>query len=126
MIQQENITQPFSIQERILPLHAIRSSEELRTATQDFEGLFLQKLLDIMQEGLGKNDVLYSKQEGIWRSLLNEEYAKEFAKAGGIGLADMLYDYLAPLVLQEETTQEQSIKGLEQYKKAMQYEEHIL
>ena len=28
---------------------------------------------------------------GVWRSLLTDEYAKSFAKAGGIGIADHVY-----------------------------------
>ena len=126
MIVQDTGIELFSVERKAFPLHSIRSSEELRSATQDFESLFIQKLLDVMQEGIGKNDILHSKQEELWRSLLNEEYAKEFTKAGGIGLADMLYEYLAPLVLQNQEEQEHSVKGLEQYKKAMQQEEYVL
>ena len=28
---------------------------------------------------------------GVWRSLLTEQYAKSFAKAGGIGIASQVY-----------------------------------
>ena len=28
---------------------------------------------------------------GVWRSFLTDEYAKSFAKAGGIGIADQVY-----------------------------------
>ena len=31
---------------------------------------------------------------GVWRSLLTQEYAKTFAKAGGIGIADQVYKTL--------------------------------
>ena len=36
---------------------------------------------------------------GVWRSFLTEEYAKFFAKAGGIGLADHVY---RTLIAQQE------------------------
>ena len=36
---------------------------------------------------------------GVWRSFLTEEYAKSFAKAGGIGLADHVY---RTLIAQQE------------------------
>jgi peptidoglycan hydrolase FlgJ len=36
---------------------------------------------------------------GVWRSFLNDEYAKSFAKAGGIGLADHVY---RTLIAQQE------------------------
>ena len=28
---------------------------------------------------------------GVWRSMLTDEYAKSFAKSGGIGIADQVY-----------------------------------
>jgi Rod binding domain-containing protein len=28
---------------------------------------------------------------GVWRSFLTDQYAKSFAKAGGIGIADQVY-----------------------------------
>ncbi len=31
---------------------------------------------------------------GVWRSFLSEQYAKSFAKAGGIGIADQVYHTL--------------------------------
>ncbi len=31
---------------------------------------------------------------GVWRSFLSEQYAKSFAKAGGIGIADKVYHTL--------------------------------
>ena len=36
---------------------------------------------------------------GVWRSFLSDEYAKSFAKAGGIGLADHVY---RTLIAQQE------------------------
>jgi flagellar protein FlgJ len=31
---------------------------------------------------------------GVWRSFLTDQYAKSFAKAGGIGIADKVYHAL--------------------------------
>ena len=39
---------------------------------------------------------------GVWRSLLTDEYAKSFAKAGGIGIADQVY---RTLIAQQEARQ---------------------
>ena len=125
MILEEQMTQGISIEQQLLPLNTIHSSEQLRTATQEFETLFIQKLLDIMQEGLGKNDILYSKQEALWRSMLHEEYAKEFTRAGGIGLSDMLYEYLAPLVLQHQEEIAPSTKVLEYYRDSREPESRV-
>jgi len=41
---------------------------------------------------------------GIWRSFLSEEYSKSFAKAGGIGIADQVYQ---TLLAQQETKVQQ-------------------
>jgi len=30
----------------------------------------------------------------VWRSFLTDQYAKTFAKAGGVGMADHVYDTL--------------------------------
>jgi len=39
---------------------------------------------------------------GVWRSMLTDEYAKSFAKAGGIGIADQVY---RTLMAHQETRQ---------------------
>ena len=36
---------------------------------------------------------------GVWRSFLTDEYARSFAKAGGIGIADQVY---GSLIAQQE------------------------
>ena len=32
-----------------------------------------------------------SGASGVWRSMLTDEYAKSFAKSGGVGIADQVY-----------------------------------
>jgi Rod binding domain-containing protein len=39
---------------------------------------------------------------GVWRSMLTDEYAKSFAKNGGIGIADQVY---RTLLAQQEGAQ---------------------
>jgi Rod binding domain-containing protein len=36
---------------------------------------------------------------GVWRSMLTDQYARSFAKAGGIGIADQVY---RTLIAQQE------------------------
>ena len=75
------------------------TQKKLFEAIEGFESLFLQKLFDTMQNSIQKSSLLHSREEELWQSMLNEEYAKNFAKVGGIGLANVLYQQLAPTLL---------------------------
>jgi len=71
-----------------------------RAAAQDFEAVFLSTMFQQMYTGIdGDGPFGGSGATGIWRSLLTQQYAKSFAKAGGIGIADQVYKTL--LVQQE-------------------------
>jgi Rod binding domain-containing protein len=63
-----------------------------RNAAQDFEAVFLNQMFQHMFTGIdGEGPFGGGVGTGIWRSFLTEQYAKTFAKAGGIGLADHVY-----------------------------------
>ncbi len=63
--------------------------QKAREAAQDFEAVFLNSMFEPMFTGLDSEGPFGGNgSNGIWRSFLSEEYAKSFAKAGGIGLAD--------------------------------------
>jgi len=67
---------------------------------QDFESVFLNSMLQHMFTGMEGEGPLGGKgAAGVWRSFLTQEYAKTFAKAGGIGLADHVY---RSLIAQQE------------------------
>jgi Rod binding domain-containing protein len=60
-----------------------------RAAGEDFEAVFLGQMFSQMfTETEGEGPMGASGASGVWRSFLTDEYAKSFAKAGGIGLAD--------------------------------------
>lgn len=65
------------------------SQSAIRKTAEEFEAVFLSELLAPIFEDLG-TDQLGGGGEGerAFRPLLVQEYAKEFAKAGGIGIAD--------------------------------------
>ncbi len=65
-------------------------SNKAKTAAQDFEAMFLNSMLQQAFEGVGKGPFGGGSAAGVWRSLLTDEYAKTFAKAGGIGIADQV------------------------------------
>ncbi|MFZ0624326.1 MAG: flagellar assembly peptidoglycan hydrolase FlgJ [Pseudolabrys sp.] len=63
-----------------------------RGAAQDFEAVFLNSMFQHMFTGIsGEGPFGGSGASGVWRSMLTDEYAKSFAKAGGIGIADQVY-----------------------------------
>lgn len=75
--------------------NAPSEEEELQKACRDFEAVFIGKLWEQMEKSVPKEGYLHSKQEGMYKSMFNKEFSESMADAGGIGLADMLYDQLA-------------------------------
>lgn len=73
---------------------ATSSPNELRArkVAEDFEGFFISMMLETMSSGIEVDPMFGGGQgEQVYRSLLNTEYARTFAKAGGIGVADSVY-----------------------------------
>ena len=61
------------------------------TAT-DFEAMFLNSMFSQMTSGLkGDGPFGDTPSTGVWRSMLTEQYSKQFAKAGGVGIASEVY-----------------------------------
>jgi peptidoglycan hydrolase FlgJ len=64
----------------------------MRAQAQDFEAQFLNTMFQQMYQGVGGDGPFgNSASVGPWRSFLTDEYAKSFAKNGGIGIADAVY-----------------------------------
>jgi Rod binding domain-containing protein len=63
-----------------------------RAAAEDFEAVFINSMFQQMFTGVGGEGPFGgSGAVGVWRSMLTDEYAKSFAKGGGIGIADQVY-----------------------------------
>jgi len=63
-----------------------------RAAAQDFEAVFLNSMFQHMFTDVGGDGPFGGGGAvGVWRSMLTDEYAKSFAKAGGIGIANQVY-----------------------------------
>ena len=61
-------------------------------AAQAFEAVFLNQMFQHMFTDIGDQGPMGGGVGvGIWRSFLTDQYAKSFAKAGGIGLASHVY-----------------------------------
>jgi flagellar protein FlgJ len=71
-----------------------------RANAVDFEAMFLSTMFSHMFTSTdGEGPFGGGGAGGVWRSFLSDEYAKSFAKAGGIGLADSVY---RSLIAQQE------------------------
>ena len=63
-----------------------------REAAQDFEAFFLSQMLQPMFAGISTDGPANGGEaEEMWRSFQVDEYGKAFARAGGIGIADMVF-----------------------------------
>ncbi len=63
-----------------------------KAAAQNFESVFLNSMFEHMFTGIdGEGPFGGSGATKVWRSFLTDAYAKNFAKAGGIGIADQVY-----------------------------------
>jgi Rod binding domain-containing protein len=64
----------------------------MHAQAQNFEAQFLNSMFQHMYQGVGGDGPFgNSASVGPWRSFLSDEYAKSFAKSGGIGIADAVY-----------------------------------
>ncbi len=71
------------------------TKSKAKAAAQNFEAMFLNSMFQQMSTGIdGDGPFGGSGALKVWRSLLTEQYAKAFAKAGGIGIAAHVYDTL--------------------------------
>jgi Rod binding domain-containing protein len=53
--------------------------------------VFINSMLQQMWSGVGEGAFSGGHAASMWRSFLTDEYAKSFAKKGGIGIADHVY-----------------------------------
>jgi flagellar protein FlgJ len=68
------------------------------TAT-DFEAMFINSMFSQMTSGLkGEGPFGDTPGTGVWRSMLTEQYSKNFAKAGGVGISNEVF---RTLILQQ-------------------------
>jgi Rod binding domain-containing protein len=68
------------------------AQQKAKTKAQDFEAVFLNSMFSQMTSNL-KGDGPFGDTvgTGAWRSMLTDQYARSFAKAGGIGISNDVY-----------------------------------
>lgn len=67
----------------------------LREACEGFETVFIQKLWEQMRKNVRQSSYLHSRDEHMYQAMYDGEFSKKMTQAGGIGLADMLYEQLS-------------------------------
>ena len=89
----------FKIQNKIKNLNENqgRSNDEahLKEVANQYEQYFLKELLKGMRSTVQESDFIkVSNGQKIFQEQLDDQYAKEWNKKGGFGLADMIFDQL--------------------------------
>ncbi|AJQ25938.1 rod-binding protein [Pelosinus fermentans] len=72
----------------------VKDNAKLKKTCQDLEAVFLNIMMTNMRKTVDKSKLVDSSKEETMTSMLDAEMTKDMAKAGGIGLADMLYRQL--------------------------------
>lgn len=75
------------------------AQKKTRAKAQEFEAVFLNSMFSQMTTGIkGDGPFGDTTGTGAWRSMLTDEYSKNFAKSGGIGISN---DVFRTLILQQ-------------------------
>ena len=73
-----------------------KEQQKLRKTCQDMESVFINLMFTNMRNTVQRSELLPdSMGEKIMRSMLDQEMATKMSRAGGIGLADLLYQQLS-------------------------------
>jgi Rod binding domain-containing protein len=93
-----NATSPGAPQPARLPSIATYQTARLRRAAQDFEAFVVSQAFEEMFSGIETDPMFGGGQgESVFRSFLLQEYGKQVARAGGVGIADMVQRQLLQL-----------------------------
>lgn len=67
------------------------NEQQATRAAMDFESMFLSQMLNTMfGESVGDESFGDAETSEIYRSMMMDEYGKQIAKSGGIGIADYI------------------------------------
>ena len=77
--------------------------KKAKATAQQFEGFFVGQMMEHMMAGVEADPIFGGGHgEDMWRSMLNQEYGKEIAKSGKLGIANNVMK--AMLQAQEQRT----------------------
>ena len=72
------------------------NSAEIRNAAIEMESFFINQMFQAMRRTVPEGEGIFerSNAQRIWEEMLDEEKSINLAQAGGLGLADVLYEQL--------------------------------
>ena len=75
-----------------------KAHQDLKKATQQFEGYFLHQLLTEMRKTVPKDTLLGDDGNGqeIFQDMMDQTLSGSMSERGDLGMAKMMYDQLAP------------------------------
>ena len=79
-------------------LKSDKDDKKLRQTCQEMESVFLEMMLKEMRNTVPKSDLMDTRNQELFQSMLDTEVTRDMAKAGGIGLADLMYRQLSQKV----------------------------
>jgi Rod binding domain-containing protein len=82
-----------AVKKNLMP--PVDKEKKLRESCEGFESIFIQKMWEQMRATIPESGFLKGREEKFWQSMYDQELAKTMAGAGGIGLADMMYEQLS-------------------------------
>lgn len=75
-----------------------REAAQIRAVAEDFEAFFAGLVFDEMTAGMEPDPLTGGGEaEGMFRSLLNQEFGKSVARGGSLGIADIVQRQLLQL-----------------------------
>jgi Rod binding domain-containing protein len=85
--------------EKALTKVSPKAQAKAKSTATDFEAMFINSMFSQMTSGLkGEGPFGDTPGTGVWRSMLTEQYSKNFAKAGGVGISNEVF---RTLILQQ-------------------------
>jgi flagellar protein FlgJ len=73
-----------------------KDRDQIRQLSEDFESIFLGMVLKSMRDSVQKSGLIDGgNAENIYRSMLDDEYAKQMAAQHHTGLADQIAEFLS-------------------------------
>lgn len=71
---------------------AAADKTKMQKTAKDFESMFLEQSLDVLNRSQGTDGPLGENGTGggVYRSMLNKEYAQSIVQSGGVGIGDQV------------------------------------
>lgn len=87
-----------------------KAQAKAKSTATDFEAMFLNSMFAQMTSGVkGEGPFGDTPGTGVWRSMLTEQYSKNFAKAGGVGISNEVFRTL--ILQQAKATSQAAVPG---------------